>query len=511
MSEDTKIEQINIPVVVSELDVTRVKKEEKSIVKQPSPSPSQKKRPYQQSQHRNYQNQKNRSQNSQNSQNSQHSQKPRCKLPSDQDLQAIEALAKVPLDKRIDLISLRCMRLIPLQQYAESVALDNISSYKRDALIEAILLKSMSANEAVFAKGVLEVLPDGYGFMRTRNYLPGADDIYVSQPYVRRYGLATGDMIYGQVKSVKEGERYLSLFSIETINDLTPKDLNDRSSFASLTPIFPTERFTLERKEGALGCRLMDMMAPIGKGQRALIVSPPKAGKTTTLKEIANSIGANHPDVLIKVLLIDERPEEVTDMQRSVKGEVMYSTFDEPPEQHVRISELVLESAKREVESGKDVVILLDSITRLARAYNLVVPPSGRTLSGGLDPSSLHKPKRFFGGARNIEFGGSLTIIATALVDTGSRMDDIIYEEFKGTGNMELHLDRKLANKRIFPAMDVLQSGTRREDLLIPADELKKAYMLRKNISSENDIEELVRLVRQTESNAEFFKSPIFG
>ncbi|MBT5988211.1 transcription termination factor Rho, partial [bacterium] len=308
-----------------------------------------------------------------------------------------------------------------------------------------------------------------------------------------------------------EGERYFSLIRVEAINNEDPINIKNRTVFSNLTPIYPDEILNLETGVTPLSARLMDMLAPIGKGQRALVVSPPKAGKTTILKEIANSIAINHPEVIIKVLLIDERPEEVTDMERSVNGEVVYSTFDEPPEQHVRISELVLESAKRLVECNKDVVILLDSITRLARAYNLVVPPSGRTLSGGLDPTSLHKPKRFFGGARNIEKGGSLTIIATALVDTGSRMDDIIYEEFKGTGNMELHLDRKLANRRSFPAIDIINSGTRKEELLLSEDVLKKAYLLRKNMDSENSTEELIKLLKQTKSNEEFFNSPIFS
>ena len=309
----------------------------------------------------------------------------------------------------------------------------------------------------------------------------------------------------------KESERYFSLLKIYKVNAESPEKLKERTYFSNLVPIYPNERLKLETGQTPLSGRIMDLLIPIGKGQRSLIVSPPKAGKTSILKEVANSITVNHPEVFIKVLLIDERPEEVTDMERSVNGEVIYSTFDEPPEQHVRISELVLESSKRLVESGKDVVILLDSITRLARAYNLVVPPSGRTLSGGLDPSSLHKPKRFFGGARKIENGGSLTIIATALVDTGSRMDDIIYEEFKGTGNMELHLSRSLSNRRVFPAIDILNSGTRQEHLLIPENILEKSIMLRKNLSNENSTEELVKLLKQYESNQDFLNSPIFA
>ncbi len=301
------------------------------------------------------------------------------------------------------------------------------------------------------------------------------------------------------------------MLRVEAINWQSPDKIKDRTLFSNLTPIYPDEQLKLEIGPTPLVGRVMDILVPIGKGQRSLIVSPPKAGKTTILKDIANSIAINHPKSIIKVLLIDERPEEVTDMERSVKGEVIYSTFDEPPDQHVRISELVLASVRRLVECEHDVVLLLDSITRLARAYNLVVPPSGRTLSGGLDPSSLHKPKRFFGGARNIEGGGSLTIIATALVDTGSRMDDIIYEEFKGTGNMELHLDRKMANRRIFPAVDIMNSGTRKEELLVSEETLKKAYLLRKNIDSESATEELMKLLKQTKSNEDFLNSPIFG
>ena len=363
----------------------------------------------------------------------------------------------------------------------------------------------------IFTVGCLEVLPDGYGFLRVSNYLPSPEDVYISQIQIRRFGLLTGDTVSAQVRPPKDGERYFSLLRIESINQQSPIGIKQRTHFSNLTPIYPDERFKLEIGPKPISTRIMDMMVPIGKGQRGLIVSPPKAGKTSIMKEIANAVTKNHPEVLIKVLLIDERPEEVTDMERSVNGEVIYSTFDEPPEQHVRVSELVLESSKRLVECGHDVLILLDSITRLARAYNLVVPPSGRTLSGGLDPSSLHKPKRFFGGARNIENGGSLTIISTALVDTGSRMDDIIYEEFKGTGNMELHLDRKLANRRIYPAIDILNSGTRKEDLLIEEKTLKKTYLLRKNIDSESSTDELIKLLSQTKNNEEFLNSPIFA
>ncbi|RAP29317.1 transcription termination factor Rho [Candidatus Marinamargulisbacteria bacterium SCGC AG-343-D04] len=412
---------------------------------------------------------------------------------------------------KISIKELRQSTVGQLLQEAEQLGIKDPKQFTKSELVIKILHYKTEKGDSVVETGVLEILPDGYGFLRTSNYLPSSDDIYISQTQIRRFSLASGDKVEGLVRPPKEGERYFSLLRIESINELPIESIKNRPMFSNLTPIYPTEQLKLEIEQQPISGRIIDMLSPIGKGQRSLVVSPPKAGKTTILKEIANSISVNHPEVAIKVLLIDERPEEVTDMERSVDGEVIYSTFDEPPEQHVRISELVLESAKRLVECGKDVVILLDSITRLARAYNLVVPPSGRTLSGGLDPSSLHKPKRFFGGARNIEGGGSLTIIATALVDTGSRMDDIIYEEFKGTGNMELHLERRLANRRIYPAIDIVNSGTRKEELLIPADTLKKSYLLRKNIDSESATEELIKLLAQTESNQEFLDSPIFN
>ncbi|RAP25786.1 transcription termination factor Rho [Candidatus Marinamargulisbacteria bacterium SCGC AG-333-B06] len=406
--------------------------------------------------------------------------------------------------------SLKTSSLKKLLELPEIAKIDNASLLPKEELFQKILTTKVERDETIIAYGILEILPDGYGFLRTENYLPSAYDIYISQAQIRRFNLASGDIILGQIRPPKKDERYFSLLQIETINEQSPNSIKTRSHFSQLTPVYPETQLKLEIGQTPIAGRIIDMLSPIGKGQRSMIVSPPKAGKTSILKEIANSISINHPEVVIKVLLIDERPEEVTDMERSVNGEVIYSTFDEPPEQHVRISELVLESAKRLVEAQKDVVILLDSITRLARAYNLVVPPSGRTLSGGLDPSSLHKPKRFFGGARKIETGGSLTIIATALVDTGSRMDDIIYEEFKGTGNMELHLERRLANRRIFPAIDIINSGTRKEELLIPPDILKKAYLLRKNIDSESATEELIKLLNQTENNDDFLNSPIF-
>ncbi|MDA1353093.1 MAG: transcription termination factor Rho [bacterium] len=414
-------------------------------------------------------------------------------------------------DDRLDIVELQNSPVADLHALANKLGVDDYKLLKKNDLIFTILQAKTEQNGLIFGKGVLEVLPDGYGFLRTNNYLPSSEDIYVSQTQIRRFGLCIGDLVSGQVRPPKEGERYFSLLRVEAINEEDPEKIKERTLFTNLTPIYPDEQMKLEVGKTPLSARLMDMLIPIGKGQRALIVSPPKAGKTSIMKEIANSVTTNHPEVIIKVLLIDERPEEVTDMERSIKGEVAYSTFDEPPEQHVKISELVLESARRLVECGKDVLILLDSITRLARAYNLVAPPSGRTLSGGLDPSSLHKPKRFFGGARNIEHGGSLTIIATALVDTGSRMDDIIYEEFKGTGNMELHLDRKLANRRVFPAIDIINSGTRKEELLLSESVLKKSYLLRKNIDSDSATEELIKLLMQTDSNEDFLNSAIFS
>jgi transcription termination factor Rho len=435
------------------------------------------------------------------------SQKKKDNAPSDI---TPDVTPETPAD-RLDIVELQRASMKELHELAKSLNIEDYNLLKKNDLIFQILQIKTEQSGLIFAKGVLEILPDGYGFLRTNNYLPSSEDIYVSQTQIRRFSLMTGDTISGQVRPPKEGERYFSLLRVEAINCDAPDKIRDRILFSNLVPIYPLTQLKLETGAKPISTRLMDMLIPIGKGQRALIVSPPKAGKTSILKDVANAIAVNHPDVIIKVLLIDERPEEVTDMERSVKGEVIYSTFDEPPEQHVRVSELVLESAKRLVECGKDVMILLDSITRLARAYNLVVPPSGRTLSGGLDPSSLHKPKRFFGGARQIENGGSLTIIATALVDTGSRMDDIIYEEFKGTGNMELHLDRKLANRRMVPAIDIVNSGTRNEELLLPPAVLKKSYLLRKNIDSDSATEELIKLLGQTKSNEEFLNSAIFS
>ena len=360
------------------------------------------------------------------------------------------------------------------------------------------------------AEGVLEVLPDGYGFLRSENYLSGQHDVYVSIAQIRRFGLRTGDMVTGKTRPSKEGERFLALLYITAVNGESPESIVERKPYEELVPVFPYERYTLELPgANSLAIRLIDLIAPIGKGQRAMIVSQPKAGKTTLLKSIANGISKNYPDTHLIVLLIDERPEEVTDMQRSIKGEVLYSTFDELPEHHTRVAEMVQERAMRLVEMGKDVVILMDSLTRLARAYNLTIPPTGRTLSGGMDPGALHKPKRFFGAARKIENGGSLTVIATALTETGSRMDDMVYEEFKGTGNMEIHLDRKLSERRIFPAIDIYKSGTRREDLLLSSEELEAVRTIRRVLAGGNtaDVtEHLISMLEKTNNNEEFLQ-----
>ena len=371
----------------------------------------------------------------------------------------------------------------------------------------------LEGGECGDCEGVLEVLPDGYGFLRSDNYLPGNKDIYVSIAQIRRFGLRTGDLVTGKTRPSKEGERFLALLYITAINGIDPEEAMKRKPFEELVPIYPNERLTLEYDDGTgakdqnLAIRLVDLIAPIGKGQRGLIVSQPKSGKTTLLKNIANGITNNYPDVTLIVLLIDERPEEVTDMQRSIKGEVLYSTFDELPEHHTRVAEMAQERAMRLVEQGRDVVVLIDSITRLTRAYNITIPATGKTLSGGMDPGALHKPKRFFGAARNIENGGSLTIIATALIETGSRMDDIVYEEFKGTGNMEIHLDRKLSEKRIFPAIDIYKSGTRRDDLLLSPDEMDAVYIIRKMLGNGNPAEiteQLIAMLEKTENNKEF-------
>ena len=376
--------------------------------------------------------------------------------------------------------------------------------------LNTAVLEMLAAGDCADGAGVLEIQSEGYGYLRAENYLPGPRDVYVSIAQIHRFGLRSGDYVEGKVRPQREGDRYTGMVYITRVNGLTPEQNRCRVNFDSLVPVYPDERIRLEipGEKPDLAMRIIDLLAPIGKGQRGMIVSQPKAGKTTLLKKIANAITANHPEIHLIVLLIDERPEEVTDMKRSISGEVVYSTFDEAPENHTKVSEMVLDRAQRLVENGEDVVVLLDSITRLARAYNLVIPPTGRSLSGGLDPGALHKPKRFFGAARNIENGGSLTVIATALVDTGSRMDDIIFEEFKGTGNMELHLDRRLSDRRIFPAIDMYKSGTRREELLLTPAELDGEYQVRKMLGStgnQETAEQLISLMEKTTNNADFF------
>ncbi|MDB4223041.1 transcription termination factor Rho [Granulosicoccus sp.] len=402
-----------------------------------------------------------------------------------------------------------------LIELANSIGLENVARQRKQDMIFSILKAQSRAGEDVTGGGVLEILQDGYGFLRSSDssYLAGPDDIYVSPSQVRRFALRTGDSVYGKIRPPKEGERYFALLKVDEINFSPPEDAKSKVLFENLTPLHANERFQMERGNGStedITARIIDFAAPIGKGQRGLIVSPPKAGKTLMLQNIAQSVAANSPDAHLIVLLIDERPEEVTEMQRMVKGEVISSTFDEPAARHVQVAEMVIEKAKRLVEHKKDVVILLDSITRLARAYNTVVPSSGKVLTGGVDANALHRPKRFFGAARNVEEGGSLTIIATALVDTGSKMDEVIYEEFKGTGNMELHLDRKIAEKRVFPAININRSGTRREELMMDQDELQKTWILRKFIHSMDEIEAvefLLGRLQQTKTNNEFFDS----
>ncbi|MBO8165335.1 MAG: transcription termination factor Rho [Brevibacillus sp.] len=400
------------------------------------------------------------------------------------------------------------MKLTELYKLAKEFQIPHYSQMKKKELIFAILRAQAERDGLMFMEGVLEILPEGYGFLRPINYLPSSEDIYISQSQIRRFDLRMGDLVSGKVRPPKENERYFGLLQVEAVNGEDPELASERLHFPALTPLYPQKKLVLETSPSKLSVRLMDLFTPVGLGQRGLVVAPPKAGKTVLLKEIANSITENHPDIHLFVLLIDERPEEVTDMQRSVKGEVIASTFDELPENHIKVAELVLERAKRLVEHKKDVVILLDSITRLARAYNLVIPPSGRTLSGGIDPAAFHRPKRFFGSARNIEEGGSLTILATALVETGSRMDDVIYEEFKGTGNMELHLDRKLSERRIFPAIDIRRSGTRREELLLSKEELEKLWAIRKSMNESHEfVESFLKKLAETKTNEEFLQT----
>lgn len=410
-----------------------------------------------------------------------------------------------------DLAQLEEKTIQELYVLAKELNIEGYSRLKKRELIFEILKAETEKDGYMFTHGILDVLADGFGFLRPINYLPSSEDIYVSPSQIRRFDLKTGDQVYGKVRHPKDNERYYALLHVESVNGFQPSAAIQRIGFDALTPIYPKERILLEHKQTEISTRLMDIVAPVGKGQRGLIVSPPKAGKTTLLKQIASAITTNHPEVHLIVLLLDERPEEVTDMQRSVTGdsEVVYSTFDELPENHVRVADMVIERAKRLAEHKRDVVILMDSITRLARANNLVVPASGRLLSGGMDPAALHKPKRFFGAARNFEEGGSLTILATALIDTGSRMDDVIYEEFKGTGNLELHLDRRLAERRLFPAIDIRRSGTRREELLLSPEELQAAYTLRKladNQQHTDFMEELFKNLRTSKDNAHFYE-----
>ena len=399
-----------------------------------------------------------------------------------------------------------------LNNLAKEIEVPGASGMRRQDLIFAILQTQAEQNGVISGSGVLEILPDGFGFLRAvdYNYLPSPDDIYISPSQIRRFNLRTGDTIAGEVRPPKEGEKYFALLKVDEVNFESPESARDKILFDNLTPLYPQEKLNLEFDPENFSTRTLDLFAPIGKGQRGLIVSPPRAGKTVLLQDIAHSITANHKEVILMVLLIDERPEEVTDMQRSVKGEVISSTFDEPASRHVQVAEMVIEKAKRLVEHKKDVVILLDSITRLARAYNTVVPPSGKVLSGGVDSNALHKPKRFFGAARNIENGGSLTIISTALIDTGSRMDEVIFEEFKGTGNMELHLDRRIADRRIFPAFDLIRSGTRKEELLIPKTNLNRIWILRRLLQEMNPVdamEFIIGKVKRTATNQEFLDS----
>jgi transcription termination factor Rho len=412
----------------------------------------------------------------------------------------------------LNITDLKDMSIQRLTQVAKDLNVAGATGMRKQDLIFQILKAQTEQSGFIFSEGVLEVLPDGFGFLRAPdyNYLPGPDDIYVSPSQIRKFDLQTGDTVSGQIRPPKEGERYFALIKVEAVNFEAPEQARDKLFFENLTPLYPQERMVLETTSENLSARVMDLMTPIGKGQRGLIVAPPRTGKTMLLQNIANSITKNHPEVYLIVLLIDERPEEVTDMQRSVHGEVISSTFDEPAQRHVQVAEMVIEKAKRLVEHKKDVVILLDSITRLARAYNTIVPASGKVLSGGVDSNALQRPKRFFGAARNVEEGGSLTIIATALVDTGSRMDEVIFEEFKGTGNMEIHLDRKLTDRRVFPSIDIQKSGTRKEELLLPKEDLQRVYVLRKVLTPLSPVESMELLLSRmgkSKSNSEFLAS----
>jgi transcription termination factor Rho len=412
----------------------------------------------------------------------------------------------------MNLVELKAKKVVELTKMAKGFRIEGASGMRKQELIFALLQAQTEKNGLIYGEGVLEILPDGFGFLRAPDYsyLPGPDDIYISPSQIRRFSLRTGDTVSGQIRPPKNSERYFALLKVEAVNYEDPEKSREKILFDNLTPLYPDRKIALERGPDNYCVRIMDLLTPIGFGQRGLIVSAPRTGKTMLLQDIANSINANHKEIVLIVLLIDERPEEVTDMERSVDAEVISSTFDEPPQRHVQVAEMVLEKAKRLVEHQRDVVILLDSITRLARAYNTVVPPSGKILSGGVDSNALHRPKRFFGAARNIEEGGSLTIIATALVDTGSRMDEVIFEEFKGTGNLELQLDRKLSDKRIFPAIDINRSGTRKEELLLEPDVLNRAWILRKLLASLNPVDSmefLLEKIKGTEDNKDFLDS----
>jgi transcription termination factor Rho len=417
-----------------------------------------------------------------------------------------------PSGDTLNLTEMKDMSISELTHVAKELGIEGATGLRKQELIFKVLAAQTEKSGLIFSEGVLETLPDGFGFLRAPeyNYLPGPDDIYVSPSQIRKFDLRTGDTISGQIRPPKEGERYFALIKVEAINFEAPEQSREKIFFDNLTPLYPDEMLTMETGNENISARVMDLVTPIGKGQRALIVAPPRTGKTMLLQTIANSITENHPEVTLIVLLIDERPEEVTDMQRSVKGEVISSTFDEPPTRHVQVSDMVIEKAKRLVEHKRDVVILLDSITRLARAHNAVVPPSGKILSGGIDSNALQRPKRFFGAARNIEEGGSLTIIATALIDTGSRMDDVIFEEFKGTGNSEIHLDRRLSDKRLFPAIDLQRSGTRKEELLLSKEDLNRVWVMRRVLNPLSPVEQMevvLERLSKTKTNAEFLAS----
>jgi len=416
------------------------------------------------------------------------------------------------VEQMMDITALNKLTLTDLNKMSKEMKIESLSGLRKQEIIVKILEVQAKENGLIYNEGVLEVLPDGFGFLRSTNYnyLPSQEDIYISPSQIKKFGLRKGDTVSGYVRPPKEGERFFALLQVKAVNKGEPEKVRERMYFDDLTPLYPSERLRLETSKDDVLTRVIDLIAPIGKGQRALINAPPRTGKTVMLQKIANSISINSPEVDLLILLIDERPEEVTDMQRSVKGEVIASTFDEPADRHVQVAEMVIEKAKRLVEHGRDVVVLLDSITRLARAYNTITPASGRVLSGGIDATALQRPKRFFGAARKIEQGGSLTIIGTALVETGSRMDEVIFEEFKGTGNMEIYLDRKLADRRIFPSIDITRSGTRKEELLLDPEELNKVWILRKILSSLNSIEGMELLLEKisvTKSNKDFLKS----